>query len=52
MTAKNEQLFRAAQDAITALYSDTSVDKEKCAENLQTLIEELEMLIESLGDLA
>lgn len=44
----NEQLLETAQEAINNLFADTSVSADKCRENLKSLIDEIEILIESL----
>ena len=45
-----DELYDAALGAIEELFSDKSVSKEECITNLQTLIEEIELMIESLED--
>lgn len=45
---KNEQLYEETLNQIRKLYSDTSVDTEVAKENLQTLIYEIENMIEAL----
>lgn len=44
----NEELYAAALEAIKKLYSDMSVTPEQAKENLENLIEEIEILIETL----
>lgn len=44
----NEQLLEKAKDAIDELFSDMSVSKVKCRENLRELISEIHIKIESL----
>jgi len=44
----NEELYKAALDAINKLFSDRSVSKEKAVENLECLRDEIDTLIESL----
>ena len=46
----NEELYQAAIDAITELFSDKSVSVSDCRANLEGLIEEIKMLLESLPD--
>ena len=46
----NEVLYKRAMDAITALFSDDSVSTSKAKENMRSLCDEIEMLIDSLGD--
>ena len=46
--SKNEKLYEAALDAITALFSDTSVDKDDARSNMQALIDHIKQLKESL----
>lgn len=44
----NEELYDEAMKAITALFSDQSVDQAKAKENLQNLVGEIDTLIDSL----
>jgi hypothetical protein len=46
--SNNELLLKAAKDALNNLFSDTSVDKEVCRENLGELRDEIDSLLESL----
>lgn len=46
----NEELYDAAVKATTELFSDQSVSKGKCRENLQELIGEIQTMIDSLGE--
>lgn len=48
MDTKNETLYEEALEAIKKLFSDTSVSKEKTAENIAGLIDELEIMQDSL----
>lgn len=48
MKATNKELYDKALEAITELFSDTSVSKETAIENLNTLLGEIEVMIESL----
>lgn len=48
MTTKNEQLYKEAMEAITELFSDTSVDAQTSSDNLRTLQGEIEDLISVL----
>lgn len=45
----NDDLYGAASEAITELFSDTSVSKERTAELLRELKSEIDLKIESLG---
>lgn len=45
---RNEQLYEETLDQIRKLFSDTSVSTDSTRENLQTLIYEIENMIESL----
>jgi hypothetical protein len=44
----NEQLYEAAKEAITALFSDTSVPRSTAKENLETLKDEIDDLLSAL----
>jgi len=44
----NEELYKAALKAINELFSDRSVSKEKAVDNLESLREEIDILIETL----
>jgi len=46
----NEELYQAAMDAITALFSDKSVSVSVCRENLDTLLTEIETMMDSLPE--
>ena len=46
---KNQELYHKAMNAIDELWADRSVSKEDTKINLQAIIEEIEMKIESLG---
>ena len=48
MPDENEILYDKALESITALFSDTSVSKRQCAENLNSLIGEIQTMIDSL----
>ena len=41
----NEELYKAALNAINKLFSDMSVSKEKAVENLENLKDEIDILI-------
>lgn len=47
----NEQLYKKALDAITELFNDTSVSQEIAKENLEGLISEIEIMIDSLDEI-
>lgn len=47
---RNENLYNKALQAIRDLFNDTSVSPDKCRENLKSLIEEMEIMIESLPE--
>lgn len=44
----NEELYERASTAITKLFSDNSVSSQKCVENLESLIDEMRAMIDSL----
>jgi len=44
----NEELYERANTAITELFSDNSVSAHKCVENLESLIGEMQVMIDSL----
>ncbi|MFH1722907.1 MAG: hypothetical protein ABH950_09925 [Candidatus Altiarchaeota archaeon] len=46
----NEQLYEQARNAIEELFSDTSVSQEKAMENLQSLISEIQSMVEALKE--
>lgn len=46
---KNEALMGAVEKAVEDLFSDTTVSKEVCIENLETVIEDCQFKIDSLG---
>ena len=45
---KNEELYDKAVKAVLALFGDMDVSKEKAVENLKSLKEEIDILIESI----
>ena len=45
----NNELYEEALEAITTLYSDKSVSKQDCAENMKELIGEIQGMIDALG---
>lgn len=45
----NKELYEAALDAINELFNDCSVSKKMAKENLEGLLDEIEVMIESLG---
>jgi hypothetical protein len=46
----NEELYDAAMDAISKLFSDRTVTKTETRENLNNLISEMEVMIDTLGE--
>lgn len=46
---KHELLIEAAQQAIEALFSDTSVSQTETASDLRDIIDDCRMKIESMG---
>lgn len=46
----NEQLYKEASEAIQKLFDDTSVSQKQAKENLESLIGEIEIMIESLEE--
>ena len=44
----NEELYKAALNAINKLFFDMSVSKEKAVENLENLKDEIDILIETI----
>ena len=44
----NEELYERANTAITELFNDNSVSAHKCVENLESLIGEMQVMIDSL----
>ena len=44
----NEELYEKASTAINELFSDQSISKQKCVENLESLIDEMQVMIDSL----
>ena len=47
----NEQLYEQALKAIEKLFSDKSVSQEQAKENLESLISEIEIMIESMEEI-
>jgi len=47
----NDQLYEKAVEAITELFSDKSVSQSEAKANLESLIGEIEIMIESLGEI-
>ncbi len=45
---RNSELFDDALDALTALFSDMDVSKEHTKSNFIALVEEIDMMMESL----
>lgn len=46
----NKDLYRRAEKAIEELFSDMSVSRDKCRENLQTLTGDIEGKLECLKE--
>jgi len=46
----NEELYEKAVEAITELFSDSSVSQSTAKKNLNSLIGEIEILISTLSD--
>jgi hypothetical protein len=46
----NDDLYQKAIDAIVQLFGDMSVSKLECKNNLKTLIEEIETMLETLEE--
>lgn len=46
----NDELYGKAKDAIDELFSDKSVSQSEAKRNLQNLIGEIEILIDTLQD--
>ena len=46
----NGELYETAMESVTALFSDQSVSQSECKSNLETLIDEIEVLISTLSD--
>lgn len=46
----NDELYEMALQSINNLFSDTSVSKETAKYNLESLIEEIKTMLESLED--
>lgn len=44
----NKQLYEAALEAITRLFSDNSVSREEARRNLKALQDEIDILIDTL----
>lgn len=47
----NDELFEKTIDTITELFRDTSVSKADCKANLQALIDEITILLDSLEEM-
>lgn len=50
MTKTNDELYEEAMQAITKLFSDQSVSVEETRINLYTLIGEIQIMLEALGE--
>lgn len=46
----NEELYQEALKAINKLFGDTSVSQGKARENLENLIDEIQVMIDSLSE--
>ncbi len=46
----NEQLYDAAMDAVTKLFSDQSVSMAEAKRNLERLRDEIDILLDALKD--
>lgn len=46
----HDELYEAAQKAITELFSDKSVSQAQTRESLQSLIEEIETMLDTLRE--
>lgn len=46
----NEQLYEQASEAIAKLFSDKSVSQEQARENLESLIGEIEIMLDSMEE--
>ena len=44
----NAELYDAAMEAVTELFGDLTVNKTQTMKNLQTLVDEIEVMINSL----
>jgi hypothetical protein len=47
---RNDELLKAAQDAINALFSDKTVSQAVCRANLETLQSDIDTMLDSLED--
>lgn len=47
----NEDLYNKALETITELFNDTSVSQKEAKANLESLISEMEIMIESLDEI-
>ena len=47
---ENEDLYEKAMDSIRKLFSDRNVSTEKTIENMNGLRDEIEILLDSLGE--
>ena len=45
---KNDKLYQAALDAVKELFSDNSVTADEARDNLRTLRDEIDIMIDSL----
>jgi len=48
MMDDHEQLFEEAVDAVTRLFSDNSVDRQRTKEDLETLAGEIQVMLDTL----
>lgn len=47
---EHDKLYEAAQKAVTDLFSDQSVSQAQTRESLQSLVEEIETMLDTLQD--
>jgi len=50
MSEENEQLYEQAVEAITELFNDTSVSQEDAKANLNSLIGEIQIMLDSIEE--
>jgi hypothetical protein len=46
----NDELLQKTKDALTALFSDTSVSRSKARENLRDVRDEIDVMLDTLID--
>lgn len=47
----HDQLYERAQEALNKLFSDTSVPQETMRKDLETLVDKIQTMIESLDEI-